>query len=308
MPAGAPTVDDLAAALDALRRRVPLVHSLTNLVSANFVTNVLLAAGASNAHIDNVHEAAGFARVADGVLVNLGTPDDGTAAAFTAAAEAARTAGTPWVLDPVGVGGLPWRTGIAADLLAHRPTAIRGNPSEIIALAGFGGDVRGVDSARAPAAAVPAAVALLTHAEAVSASGPVDHLVGRRADGTIVGLRIGGGSALLPRVTSTGCALGGLVAAYLAVAPIPLIGLAAAHAHVAVAAEIAGEQASAPGSFAVAYLDALYTVDAATLAERARIEPLDLSRWDARPSSERGPYDGCAADAPGPARLRRPAP
>ena len=134
----APTVDDVAAALEALRAQVPLVQSLTNIVSANFLTNVLLAAGASNAHIDNAHEAGGFARIAGGVLVNLGTPDDGTAAAFTEAAGAAREAGTPWVLDPVGVGGLPWRTGLAADLLALHPTAIRGNASEIIALAGLG--------------------------------------------------------------------------------------------------------------------------------------------------------------------------
>ncbi len=47
------TGDDLAGALDALRTQVPLVHSLTNIVSANFLTNVVLAAGASNAHIDN---------------------------------------------------------------------------------------------------------------------------------------------------------------------------------------------------------------------------------------------------------------
>lgn len=276
----APTIDDLAATLDELRSRTPLVQSLTNIVSANFLTNVLLAAGASNAHIDNAHEAGGFARIAGGVLVNLGTPDDGTAAAFTAAAESAHDAGTPWVLDPVGVGGLPWRTGLAADLLAYRPTAIRGNASEIIALAGLGGDTRGVDSADEAAAAIPAALALLDHSDAVSASGPVDYLVGRDRDGAVTGLRIAGGSAMLPRVTSTGCSLGGLVAAYLAVAPTALIGLAAAHTHVAVAAEIAEQNSSGPGSFAVAYLDALYAVDADTLRTRARIEAIELPKKD----------------------------
>lgn len=152
------SVETVASAIDALRDQVPLVQSLTNIVSANFLTNVLLAAGASNAHIDNVHEAGGFAAVAGGVLVNLGTPDDGTAEAFLIAADAARTAGTPWVLDPVGVGGLPWRSGIAVDLLRFHPNAIRGNASEIIALAGLGGDTRGVDSASDSADAVPAAL------------------------------------------------------------------------------------------------------------------------------------------------------
>ncbi|UVT23125.1 hydroxyethylthiazole kinase [Rhodococcus pyridinivorans] len=277
-----PTVDDLAVTLDALRAQTPLVHSLTNIVSDNFLTNVLLAAGASNAHIDNAHEAGDFARIAGGVLVNLGTPFDETSVAFTRAAEAAHDAGTPWVLDPVGVGGLAWRTSLAADLLKFRPTAIRGNASEIIALAGLGGDTRGVDSADEAAAAVPAALALLDRADAVSASGPVDYLVARDRDGGIVGLRIAGGSAMLPRVTSTGCSLGGLVAAYLAVAETPLVGLAAAHTHVAVASEIAEENSTGPGSFAVAYLDALFAVDAGTLRARARVEPFELPSKDTK--------------------------
>ncbi|MGC0364554.1 hydroxyethylthiazole kinase [Rhodococcus sp. 27YEA15] len=269
--------DTAADALLALRAQVPLVQSLTNIVSANFVTNVLLAAGASNAHIDNVHEAAGFAAIAGGVLINLGTPDDGTAEAFVLAAEGARAAGTPWVLDPVGVGGLPWRSSIALDLLKSHPTAIRANGSEVIALAGLGGNTRGVDSSNDSADAVPAALSLLAHTDAVSASGPVDYLVGRGRSGEVEGVRISGGSALLPRVTSTGCSLGALVAAYVAVTDTALDALIAAHTHVAVASEIAEENSSGPGSFAVAYLDALYSVDADTIRSRARIEQFALA-------------------------------
>lgn len=270
----APTTDDLAAALDNLRASTPLVQSLTNIVSANIVTNVLLAAGASNAHIDNAHEAAGFARIASAVLINLGTPDDGTAEAFTLAAQAAVEAGVPWVLDPVGVGGLPWRTGLAAKLVEQHPTAIRGNASEIIALAGLGNSTRGVDSASDSQDAVPAALALLDKARVVSASGPVDYIVGRSAEGETTGVRVLGGSALLTRVTATGCSLGGLVAAYLAAAPTPLIGVTAAHAHVAVASELAEKNSSGPGSFAVAYLDALSQVTPEDLRERVSLEPL----------------------------------
>ncbi|SNS37675.1 hydroxyethylthiazole kinase [Rhodococcoides kyotonense] len=270
-----PTADSVADTLAALRDTTPLVQSLTNIVSANFVTNVLLAAGASNAHIDNAHEAAGFAAIAGGVLINLGTPDDGTAEAFTLAADGAVAAGTPWVLDPVGVGGLPWRTGLAADLLKKSPTAIRGNGSEIIALAGLGNSTRGVDSASDSGDAVPAAVSLLDQAEAVSASGPVDYIVGRSTDGPI-GVTVSGGSPLLTKVTATGCSLGGLVAAYLAVASTPLLGLTAAHAHVAVASELAEHNSSGPGSFAVAYLDALASVTPDDLRTQARIERLDV--------------------------------
>jgi hydroxyethylthiazole kinase len=129
-----------------------------------------------------------------------------------------------------------------------------------------------VDSSADPADAVGAAVDLLEHAAAVSASGAVDHVVGRLGeDRQVVLIRISGGSAWLPRVTATGCALGALVAAYASVAPDPLTGLVAAHIHFAVAAEIAALTASGPGSFTPAFLDALYAVDEAALRARAQI-------------------------------------
>jgi hydroxyethylthiazole kinase len=269
-----PDARSSADALDALRARTPLVQSLTNIVSANFLTNVLLAAGATNAVVDNPHEAAGFARVADAVLINLGTPTDGQAAAFTLAARSAHESGTPWVLDPVGVGGLPWRTQLAAGLLEHRPTAIRGNASEIGATAGLGGDGRGVDSGSADAAdSVEAATALLEVSEAVAASGPTDYVTGRTAEGDVVTVRVHGGSALLPRVTATGCSLGGLSAAYLAVAPDPLTGLVAAHVHVAVAAEVAETVSRGPGTFVPAFLDALAAVGPDEIREQGRVTP-----------------------------------
>ncbi|MQT14628.1 hydroxyethylthiazole kinase [Segnochrobactrum spirostomi] len=268
----APKIDDVVAAHAALRARRPLVQCLTNTVSTNFMANVLLAAGAAPAMVDNPEEAALFAGIADGVLVNLGTPTAAQVASMRLAAEAAEQAGKPWVLDPIGAGGLPWRGGIAAELLRFHPTIIRGNASEVIGLAGLGGGARGVDSSADPSAAVGPAVDLLAHAATVSASGPVDHVVGE-IDGLGVALvRIAGGSPLLPRVTATGCALGALAAAYAAVAPDPLTGLVAAHVHYSVAAEIAEEAASGPGSFAAAFLDALDGVDEAALRDRARIE------------------------------------
>ena len=52
------------------------------------------------------------------------------------AAAKARELGKPWVLDPVGAGATSLRTKTATDLvLSYKPTVIRGNPSEIMALA-----------------------------------------------------------------------------------------------------------------------------------------------------------------------------
>lgn len=268
----APTIDGVVAAHAALRARRPLVQAITNTVSANFVANVLLSAGASPAMVDNPEEAGLFAGIADALLVNLGTPTAAQVESIRLAALGAQAAGKPWVLDPIGAGGLPWRGGVAADSLQFRPAIVRGNASEIIGLAGLGGGARGVDSSADPADAVSAAVDLLAHAVAVSASGTIDHVLGRVGE-RIVLVKIGGGSALLPRVTATGCALGALAAAYAAVAPDPFTALVAAHTHFAVAAEIAAAVANRPGSFATAFVDALDAIDAAALRDMARIEP-----------------------------------
>jgi hydroxyethylthiazole kinase len=271
----APAIDAVVEAHAALREKRPLVQALTNIVSSNFVANVLLSAGASPAMVDNPEEAALFAGIADAVLINLGTPTTAQVESMRLAAAAAQKAGKPWVLDPIAAGGLPWRGQVAAELLQFKPAAVRGNASEIIGLAGLGGGARGVDSSASPEAAVPAAVDLLAHARAVSASGPVDHVVGR-INGSVVLVKIGGGSPLLPRVTATGCALGALVAAYTAVASDPLTGLVSAHVHFSVAAELAEAVASRPGTFAAAFIDALDAVDETSLRSHAKIHPAVL--------------------------------
>src|SRR3712207_9334832 len=76
------------------------------------------------------------------------------------AARSAGAAGTPWVLDPVAVGGLVYRTELATELVGLRPTVVRGNASEVMALAGAGGGGRGVDSTDSTDDAAKAAAVL----------------------------------------------------------------------------------------------------------------------------------------------------
>ena len=254
--------NDLRAARNALLADAPLVHCLTNTVVQTLTANALLAVGAAPAMVDAPEEAGEFAAVASAVLVNVGTVHARTAEAMRLAARSARAAGTPWVLDPVAVGGLAYRTGLAADLVELRPTVVRGNASEVMALAGAGAGGRGVDSTAGTDDAAKAAEGLAERTGGVVAvSGQVDLLTdGRRT------VRIGGGSVLLTRTTGAGCALGAVVAAYLAVTGDALVGAAAAHAHVALAAELAAATAAGPGTFAAQWLDALDAVDGEALS------------------------------------------
>ncbi|HIC1257698.1 TPA: hydroxyethylthiazole kinase [Klebsiella pneumoniae] len=138
-----------------LRAHSPLVHCMTNDVVQTFTANVLLAVGASPAMVIDPREAAQFAAIADALLINVGTLTEDRAVAMRAAVEHARQAGKPWTLDPVAVGALTVRTAFCHELLAFQPAAIRGNASEILALAGMNAGGRGVDTTDTAAAALP---------------------------------------------------------------------------------------------------------------------------------------------------------
>jgi hydroxyethylthiazole kinase len=260
-----------AELLERLRAAPPLTHCITNSVVTGFTANVLLAVGAAPAMVDIVGEAGLFAGAASGVLINLGTPTPEQRAASLEAAEGANSAGTPWVLDPVAIGVLPIRTELAGDLAALRPTVIRGNASEILALAGLGAGGRGVDATDAPEAASEAARTLAARwGSTVAVSGEIDLIT----DGQRI-IRIANGHALLTRVTGGGCALGAVMAAFLGAARgtgvDPLTAVSAATLVYTVAAEHAADAASGPGGFAAALLDALAAIEPADVLSAARV-------------------------------------
>lgn len=260
------TSEQVLGVLTAVRERGPLVHCMTNIVVANMTANVLLAVGASPAMVENDEESAEFAGIADALLVNLGTLSAERARAMRLAVAAAHEHGTPWVLDPVAVGAMTFRTGLATDLLASRPAVVRGNASEVLSLAGAAGAGRGVDSTVGSEAAVDTARGLAGRTGGVVAvSGAVDQVT----DGDRV-LEVRTGHPLMTRVTGIGCALGALVAACCAVEPDPLLAAAAATTVLTVAAEEAAAVSGRPGSFAVALIDALDALDGPILETRTR--------------------------------------
>jgi len=254
-------------ALEAVRSTAPLVQCITNSVVVGFTANALLAVGAAPAMVDIPDEAGIFAGVASGLLINLGTCRAEQRAAALEAAPAASAAGTPWVLDPVAIGALPVRTPLAHQLRDLRPSIVRGNASEIMALAELGAGGRGVDSTNSVDDALAAARSLArASGGAVAISGATDVVT----DGESV-VRLSNGHPVLTKVTGGGCALGAIMAAFAAVTPDSLTAAVAATSVYTVAADLAAERSALPGSFAVALLDALSEVSVDDLAERAVI-------------------------------------
>ncbi|CQJ62148.1 hydroxyethylthiazole kinase [Yersinia rohdei] len=252
-----------AACLQQFQLAAPLVHCLTNEVVQSFTANVLLALGAFPAMVVEAEEAAQFSAMANSLLINIGTLHHSRAESMLAAITAANHAGTPWVLDPVAVGGLIYRTDFAHHLLALKPAAIRGNASEIMALSGMATMGRGVDSLDSSLAALPAARQLAQQVGAVVAvTGEVDYLTDGQRD-----FAVRGGHPLMTRVVGTGCALSAVVAAFCALEGDRLHHVATAcrimsHVGGQVALHVGG-----PGSFIPAFLDGLYQLTATDLAQ-----------------------------------------
>lgn len=260
--------ESLAAVLENLRVQKPLILSLTNSVVQNFTANMLLAVGAAPVMLNDAGECAQLLKICgSGLLVNVGTLSQEQAEVMRRAVDAAHAAGIPWVLDPVAVGLLGFRTEFCQELLSMHPTLIRGNASEIMALAGEASGGRGTDTTEESAVALHAAQALaLRCACTVLVTGAVDYVT----DGKRV-LALGNGDELMTRVTGVGCAMGALAAACVAAAPDCFTGAAACAAVLGLAGERAATRCPRPGSFAAALLDELDALTSADVVEYTRI-------------------------------------
>lgn len=259
-------------ALEALRTSRPLVQNITNFVSMDIAANALLAIGASPAMVHAVEELDEFGSFIGALVINIGTLSATWTDAMDKAAEGARRRAKPWVLDPVGAGATRFRTETVLRLLKHGPVVIRGNASEVLAIAGALGLAaatarnKGVDSGNTAdeAASVAAALARETGAIVV-ATGAIDLVT----DGTR-NLRVANGSPVMSQVTAVGCALSAVTGAFCAVAS-PFEAAVASAACFGVVGEMAAATSPLPGSFRVAFIDGLAALRPADLVERLRL-------------------------------------
>ena len=191
------------------------------------------------------------------VVISLGAPSPTRANLVETAAKSAHKLNRPWLLDPVGIHWSAYRRKLAETLLKHKPAAIRGNAEEILALAGK------------PDAPVAEAAAKLAkrHKTLIIVSGPGDFVTDGKHS-----LRIDNGHPLMHRIPALGCALSALVTGFIAAAPAEAVpAAAAALAYYGLAGERAATRTQAPGSFAVAFTDALAELHPSALVRDARI-------------------------------------
>lgn len=256
-------------AVETVRQTNPMAGSITNSVTINFVANAQLAVGGAAAMIYLPDEGEFLADAGGATYINVGTLLPIYEQTLPRTAKALHDMGKPWVLDPVAIGIGSLRTELLRQFKVYKPSVIRGNASEIIALAGLWGldggtdesNVRGVDSTDSVTAAKAAAIALAKWTcGAVAVSGKTDLVT----DGSVTAFSHGG-SHFMEKITGSGCSLGGVAAVYAAVAS-PFIAALTATAVYNLAGSRAENKVDGPGSFQTAFLDELYKATAVDIA------------------------------------------
>ncbi|MDR1200366.1 MAG: hydroxyethylthiazole kinase [Tannerellaceae bacterium] len=252
-----------------IRNTSPLVHNITNYVVMNNTANAVLAVGASPIMAHAHAEIDDMVAICQSVVINIGTLDEYWVSSMIQAAQKANQLQKPWILDPVGSGATPYRDTVLEQLLLLRPTVIRGNASEILALAKNNkATTKGVDSTVQSNEAVSAAHFLNQQfGSIVCISGETDIIVSDQQT-----ICVHNGSTMMTKVTGLGCSASAVIGAYIAGIENKLDAVVAATSLFSISGEIAAKQAAGTGSLQVLLLDKLYNITQEEIQQHIRME------------------------------------
>lgn len=261
-------IESVKEAAAALRGGAPLIHCITNYVTAGDTANMLLAAGASPIMADNPAESAEITELASGLVLNLGTPSKDRIEAMLCSGTMANHKNIPVVFDPVGAGCSQLRRTAAAEITSRvKLSAVRGNLSELSYLAGFSAQEHGVDTSDTGISPLKAAASAAEKLDCVCAvTGEHDVI----SDGNRTAV-IKNGNPLLRQITGAGCMTSALCAAMISVSD-SFTGTAAGIAFMDICGEIAAERSVGLGGFRMALFDAAGSITPEILAERLIID------------------------------------
>ena len=254
--------------LKKLRDKKPLIHNITNYVVMNYTANALLACGASPVMAHASEEVEEMVSFAGALVLNIGTLTPYWIDSMLKAGKQANELNIPIILDPVGSGATKLRTDSAKRLIDELSIkVVRGNASEVLSLAHEGSQTKGVDSIHSVDEAADAALILAKELNTTLAiTGAVDLIT----NGEHI-YRVSNGHELMGYVTGTGCTATVIIGAFLAVDHHSVRATSTALAYFGLSGEKAAKEAQTPGSFQIAMLDALYTIDEKQMEDGAKI-------------------------------------
>lgn len=272
------TSERVAKALHNLRDMNPLVHHITNYVTANDSANITLAIGASPIMADDIHEVRDVVTLSDSLVINLGTLNRRRLNSMMEAMKKANKLGIPVVLDPVGVGAIPYRRKIATDIMDKMDIAVvRGNLSEIKALYGFKIQTKGVDTSEVISTNKAELSGIKRFAKhfankfdtVVAITGRIDVIT----NGKDLYL-IKNGHEMMSKITGTGCMCTSLIGSYIAAGERYLYGTIAGVLSMGIAGEIGQERLmenESTGSLKMKLIDVIYNLSEEEILKRGKI-------------------------------------
>lgn len=254
------------ALIDQVRTQTPMIHCMTNLVTINDCANAVLAVGASPIMADAPEESDAITAHARALVLNIGQLSPRKLDAMLRSGVQANRMGIPVILDPVGVGASPFRTGAVRQILETIQISIlRCNRSEAACIYGLPTTANGIDSD--PALSISDGETLATAlANRFSCTIAITGATDLIADAQHL-CHLKGGHEMLSRVTGMGCVSSVLCGTYAAVSQNPFTAAIAGLGMISTAGMLAYEKAgqNGTGSFHIAVMDALSRLNTQTL-------------------------------------------
>ncbi|WP_323735714.1 hydroxyethylthiazole kinase [Methanosphaera sp. ISO3-F5] len=273
--------------IEKLRQESTLTHCITNVVTVKDCANAVLAVGGSPIMANAPEEAEEITSIASSLVINIGTLTTEQIQTMKKSAKTATKQQKPFILDPVGVGISKIRNETPIEIIKEsKPTIIRGNLSEIKAIAMFYDILEECTTAKGVDVADTDIInekTLKTNAQIVkniaeklnttiAVSGPIDII----SDGKEV-YAINNGDAMMANITGTGCMLGCIMGAYTAVGD-GLTAAITATTVMAIAGELAAQKTmetnTGTGSFGIYLIDELSKINKETFTKYANIQKL----------------------------------
>lgn len=202
-------IEESKKIFDNIYKIKPVVHNISNIVTANDCANITLACGGSPTMADDMDEVEEITAACNGFVLNMGNTGGCQEEAMLRAGKKNNETGHPILLDPVGAGAAKRRNKVLKNLLQQiQFSVIRGNVSEIKFLGGQSTGTKGVDADSSELVNEQNIGAITEYAKRLSASldsvvaisGPIDIVADKRT-----AYIIRNGHPMMAGITGTGC-------------------------------------------------------------------------------------------------------
>lgn len=258
-----------------VKEKNPLIHHITNYVTANDCANIVLAIGASPVMADDVREVEDMVCIASALVINMGTLNKKTVESMLLAGKKANELNVPVILDPVGVGATKYRTDIAFELLEKvNFSVIRGNISEIKVLAGINASTKGVDAeVEDEFNSIKERINLVKFL-----SDKYNTVIAITGEKDVIGFKekvyiVENGSDMMTKITGAGCMCTSVIASYCGAEKKYLQATLSGVVSMGIAGEISREKTKnlGPSSFRTALIDSIYNLNENLFNERGKV-------------------------------------